>query len=93
MPTARRQIVAACDWWRANRPVAPTLLEDELDIALDRLAERPNLGAPWPSRPGVRRLVLGRVAFVVLYRVRPRAQRVEILALWHGRRGELPLRL
>lgn len=91
MPTARRQFIAACDWWRANRPVAPTLLEHELDHAL--LAERPNLGAPWPRRPGVRRLVLGRVGYLILYQLRSRAQRVEILALWHGSRGEPPRRL
>jgi plasmid stabilization system protein ParE len=93
MPRARRQIAEARDWWNLNRAAAPALLGDELDRALARIAESPNVGAPWPRRAGVRRLVLARVGFIVLYRARSRAQRVEVLALWHGRRGEPPPRL
>jgi plasmid stabilization system protein ParE len=90
MPTARRQIAAAVIWWTSNRPAAPALLIEELDRALVHLAENPNAGVLWPRRANVRRLVLGRVDFLVFYRVRPRAQRVEILALWHARRGQPP---
>ena len=90
MPRARRQIAEARDWWDLNRAAAPALLGDELDRALDRIAGNPSVGAPWPRRAGVRRLVLARVGFLVLYRVRGRAQRIEVLALWHGSRGQPP---
>lgn len=90
MPTARRQIAAAHRWWSANRPAAPTLLVEELDRALAHLAENPRAGMPWPRRANVRRLALGRVDFLVFYRVCPRALRVDVLALWHGRRGQPP---
>ena len=90
MPRARRLIAEARDWWNLNRAAAPALLGDELDRAFDRIAENPNVGAPWPRRAGVRRLVLARVGFLILYRVRARAERVEVLALWHGARGQPP---
>jgi plasmid stabilization system protein ParE len=90
VPRAQRQIAAARDWWWANRPEAPTLLGDELDRALQRLVENPNLGSPWPQRPDVRRLRIARIELLLLYRVRPRAQRVEVLAIWYGRRGDPP---
>src|ERR1700759_5254831 len=47
---------------------------EELDRAFYRIAENPNIGDPWPRRAGVRRLVLARVGFLVLYRVRARAE-------------------
>ncbi len=90
MPRARRQIAAARDWWDLNRTAAPALLGDELDRALGRIADNPSVGTSWPRRAGVRRLVLARVGFLVLYRVRARAQHVEVLALWYGGRGQPP---
>lgn len=90
MPRARRLIAEARDWWYANRTAAPTLLGEELDRAFTRLAENPHLGASWPRREGVRRLVLARVGFFVLYRVRARVEHIEVLALWHGARGQPP---
>jgi hypothetical protein len=64
MPRARRLIAEARDWWNMNRAAAPALLGDELDRAFDRIAENPNVGAPWPRRAGVRLLVLARVGFL-----------------------------
>ena len=90
VPRALRQSEDARAWWSAHRSAAPTLLGDELDRALARLADNPSLGAPWPQREGGRRLVLARVGFLVLYRARMRARRVEVLALWHGGRGGPP---
>jgi plasmid stabilization system protein ParE len=90
MPRARRLIAEARDWWRVNCTSAPTLLGEELDRAFNRLAENPHLGASWPRREGVRRLVLARVGFLVLYRVHARAERIELLAVWHGARGRPP---
>jgi plasmid stabilization system protein ParE len=91
-PSAHRQIVSASAWWKTNRPAAPGLLDEELDRALLRLADSPNLGtaSPWPQLPEVRRFLVQRVEYVVFYRVRPRAQRIEVLAFWHARRRSGP---
>jgi plasmid stabilization system protein ParE len=93
MPNAHRQIREASDWWRRNRQTAPRLFEEELDRALLRLARYPGLGtrSSWPRLQGVRRLLVRRVKYVVFYRLRPKARRVEVLAVWHARRGSGPM--
>lgn len=94
LPSARRQILRASDLWRQSHPAAPRLFDEELDRALLRLADNPRLGmrAPWSRPLEVRRLLLRRVEYVVFYRVRPRAQRIEVLALWYARRRDAPTR-
>lgn len=94
MPSAHRQIAQASMWWRQNRPAAPRLFDEELDQALLRLSSNPGLGtrSQWPRLPDVRRLLVRRVEYVVFYRLRPRAQRIEVLAVWHARRGSGPRR-
>ncbi len=82
-PRAWRQIVEADAWWTANRPAAPSLLADEVSQAFARLAANPRLGTVWRQ---FRRVVLHRSGYLVLYRVRPRARRVEVVAFWHARR-------
>ena len=88
-PRAGREIAAASAWWKSNRLAAPLLLADEVSQALARIAENPSIGTPWLGER--RRLVLHRIEYLVLYRVRPRARRVEVIAFWHARRGASPL--
>ena len=46
-------------WWRANREKALELFTDELEKALDDLADTPTLGVVYrPGDPTVRRLLL-----------------------------------
>ena len=94
MPNAHRQILEVSDWWRRNRQTAPRLFEEELDRALLRLAHYPGLGtrSRWPRLPDVRRLLVRRVKYVVFYRLRPKARRIEVLAVWYARRGSGPTR-
>jgi plasmid stabilization system protein ParE len=90
-PSAHRHIVEAVLWWRANRLEAPGLLEEQLDQALLRLAEKPHLGRrPTSQRQDLYRYSLRRVGYYVLYRVRPKLQRIEVVAVWHARRGSDP---
>jgi plasmid stabilization system protein ParE len=64
-------------------------VDDELRAVFDRLAEQPAIGTR--IRGGaLRRLVLASTEYVVIYRIRPRVQRVEVLAFWHARRGPIP---
>lgn len=56
---------------------------------IDRVASLENfpyLGAPYPKRPGLRKLVSR--PYLIFYRVSPEADCVEILRYWHGARGE-----
>ena len=94
MPSAHRQIAQISAWWRENRPAAARLFDEELDRALLRLAAHPSLGtrSQWPRLPDVRRLLVRRVEYVVFYRLRQRARRIEVLAVWHARRGGTPSR-
>ena len=61
---------------------------DEIERQTDRLAKHPELGRP-ASQAGARRLSIARTPFVIAYRIRPRAQRIEIFRFLHTRqRGE-----
>jgi toxin ParE1/3/4 len=56
---------------------------------LDRaalLADFPELGQPYPKRPGVRRLVVK--PYIIFYRVRHEMRAVEVLRFWHSARRE-----
>ena len=88
---AARQVEAAAAWWTANRPAAPNALRDDLAAALTLIADQPTCGVPTASRsPGLRRIHLARVGYNVYYRVAPRLRQVQIVALWHARRGSPP---
>jgi plasmid stabilization system protein ParE len=88
---AERQIRDAAEWWRANRPAARGLFRRELARGFDLITTQPNIGMRALDVPiaGVRRLDLFRIHYYLYYRVRG-SDAVEVLALWHTRRGELP---
>ena len=89
---AEREIEKADRWWRRNREAAPDALREELRNALRLIAAQPSIGARAESTklPGVRRIHLSRVHYHVYYRLRPDGNAVEVLALWHARRGPSP---
>jgi plasmid stabilization system protein ParE len=89
---AARQIEDAARWWNANRPAAPNALRDDLAGALTLIADQPTCGAPIASRRSlaVRRIHLARVGYHVYYRLAPRLRQVQVVALWHARRGSPP---
>ena len=91
-PRASREVAAAKRWWRANRTKAPDALEEELRTALDLIATTPGIGAVARNvtLPGVRRIFLNRVNYFVYYRPRAELCTVEVVALWHARRGAGP---
>jgi plasmid stabilization system protein ParE len=88
-PRASREVDEAKRWWRENRTKAPNALEEELRHAIDLIAASPAIGAIATNinLDGVRRVFLNRVKYFVYYRSRPEACVVEIVALWHARRG------
>ena len=60
---------------------------DEIQKQTNRLAEHPELGRPSRLRPGVRLINIARTPFVVTYRIRPGARRIEIIHLVHTRQN------
>lgn len=60
---------------------------DEIQKQTNRLAEHPELGRPSRLRPGTRILSIARTQFIVTYRIRPRAQRIEITNIVHTRQN------
>jgi len=91
-PRAADQIEAAANWWRTNRPSAPDALIEELEKSLGLISRQPRIGARAASAKlrGVRQIYLGRVHYVLYYRIRARPRQVEVLALWHASRGQNP---
>jgi plasmid stabilization system protein ParE len=91
-PRAAREVAEARRWWRANRSKAPGALEEELRTALDLIANTPAIGAVARNVaiPGVRRIFLNRVNYFLYYRPTEESRSVEIVALWHARRGAGP---
>ncbi|MCL4684983.1 type II toxin-antitoxin system RelE/ParE family toxin [Myxococcota bacterium] len=89
---AATEIRRASAWWRANRPAAPFALADDLERALELVAAQPGIGARARNakKEGVRRLLLSRTGYHLYYQVNAEAGRVEVLALWHSRRGRDP---
>lgn len=87
---AQAQIEEAAAWWEKNRPSAPGAVREDLDRILSLLAAQPDIGA----RPrgtklrGVRRVTLSRIRYYLYYRATNEA--LEVLALWHTRRGQQP---
>jgi plasmid stabilization system protein ParE len=61
-------------------------------LRVNRLGRHPRSGAVYARRRGfeVRQVVYRK--YRVFYRVRPKLQRIEVLALWHGARQEPKLR-
>jgi plasmid stabilization system protein ParE len=89
---ASREVAEAKRWWRANRTKSPNALEEELTTTLELIATRPAIGAVARNvpLPGVRRIFLNRVNYFLYYRPRLESGIVEVVALWHARRGSGP---
>src|SRR5258706_610351 len=89
---AARYIREAEEWWRENRLAAPNAVRLELQRAFALIARQPRIGslAINVKLPGVRRIYLPKIKYHLYYHVIPLPERVEVVALWHVRRGEGP---
>jgi toxin ParE1/3/4 len=56
---------------------------DEIERQTNRLAKYPELGRPSTRSPSARLLSIARTPFLIAYRIRPRARRVEIFRFIH----------
>jgi plasmid stabilization system protein ParE len=75
-----------------NRPAAPGAVEDSVRDALRLIRLNPQIGARATNveLPGVRRVHLSRIHYHLYYRILSAPRCIEVLALWHVRRGTGP---
>ena len=77
MPRARRQLIRSVEWWEHHRPAAPHLLAEEMELLVENLIAFPMLGRE-VDQPTRRQILLPKTATIVIYRIRPRLQRIDI---------------
>ena len=67
---AERQINTARAWWLRNRDKNPRAFDEDIEAALQLLADMPYAGKPVRIRAGMaRRLTLERIRYYLFYRV------------------------
>ena len=82
-PRARKARIAAIDYIAQDSPRAALGQLDEIERQTEMLIAQPEMGRPGRV-DGTRELVIGRTPFMVIYRIKPRAKRIELLRLLHG---------
>lgn len=66
-----------------NNPIAAIEQGDRVAQQVNQLATHPEIGRTG-RKQGMRELVISRTSFVVIYRVKPKAKRVEVLRVLHS---------
>ena len=89
---AAHQIHKAKEWWRENRVAAPDAVHEELQRAFSLITVQPRIGsrATAVRLPGVRRISLPAIKYYLYYRQVDAPERIQVVALWHSRRGKGP---
>jgi plasmid stabilization system protein ParE len=85
--TARGHVLRERDWWVTNRESVDAFASD-LDRALDLIATLPGVGSRYPRIPGMRRILLERVAVHVYFTFD--GDSVIVRAVWGARRRRGP---
>lgn len=83
MPLAQRLRFAQLDYITEQNPHAALRVDIEIEQQADHLQDHPDMGRVGRVK-GTRELVIQRTPFILVYRVRPRAARVEILRVLHS---------
>jgi plasmid stabilization system protein ParE len=81
-PEAVDEAQAAAQWYRERSALTADAFLAELDLAVERIAENPEM-YPHYIR-GTRRYLLQRFPFYLVYREHP--EKLELVAIAHGRR-------
>lgn len=89
---AAEQIRSATRWWLRHRDKAPEALAEEVERAFELIQVLPHSGQrlPHPTISHLRRLLLARVHYYLYYQLPESDDFVEVLALWHVKRGHPP---
>ena len=89
---AFREALRAFDWWKENRPLAPTLFADEYRAAVQLLRDIPEAGVVSLDHPGknIRRVSLRNSKYNLYYRYDAAKPELVILCVWKATRGKTP---
>lgn len=82
-PRARRARETAIEFIAEHNPTAALGQLDEIERQTDMLIQHPDMGRPGRIK-GTRELVISHTPFIVVYRVKRRAKRIELLRFLHG---------
>ena len=90
-PEAVAEVAVIASWWNEHRPASPRLFQVELDRAVLRLVEHPQIGRPVRAvgHSNLRALVLKRSGYLVFYQLRVDERLVVVVRVRHGRRRPL----
>lgn len=80
---ARADRENAIAWIAQENPLAAVRQLEEIEQQTGNLTDYPEMGRPGRRR-GTRELVVNRTPFIIVYRIRPRAGRIEVLRVLHG---------
>lgn len=83
LPRARANRTHAIDYIAKDSPRAALDQLGEIEQQSDMLADHRDIGRVGRRR-GTRELVINRTQFILVYRVRVKVKRIEILRLLHG---------
>jgi hypothetical protein len=80
------------EWWRANRPSAPDLFDQELEAAKRQLEQQPELPPIYETVRGriMRRVLLPKTERHVYYSVNEASRSVIVHVIWGARKGRGP---
>jgi len=82
----------ADSWWRANRSAVPNAVREDLERISSLIAVQPTIGtiARNVALPNVRRIGMRLISSDLYYHVVGKPPYIEVLAIWHWRRGSGP---
>jgi hypothetical protein len=92
-PGAAADLGSAGDWYEQQLPGLASDLTDEMDRALEAIAERPSTWPLWPGVDpalGVRRFLLPRFPFAIAYVVEGESMGLSGAELGHGSQSRTP---
>ena len=89
-PRARNARTAAIDYVANDSPRAALVQLNEIERHTGMLIAHLEMGRPGRV-DGTRELVISRTPFIVIYRIRPRAKRIELFRFLHGAQQWPPL--
>jgi toxin ParE1/3/4 len=83
LPKAIADRDAQLDYIAQDSPKAAIAQGDRIEHQVSQLIEHPEMGRPGRKK-GTRELVIGRTPFIVVYRVKAKDRRIQLIRVLHG---------
>lgn len=83
-PDVEADLVDATSYYAERSPTAWLGFVEAIDEAIARIAELPRAAPAWPGRPDVRRRVVPKFPYAIIYVIEPAA--IYVLTVEHAKR-------